>query len=154
MVTGCGLLGRWRYGGVIALPGGSPRRPLASSPTTGRRAPVDPERVDLTVIRRRWSLSGDGAVQRGQRAQERDQRLHILLVPVRRVVPDHRLPVKGPPVLRDAAAHGASDLAVGPRAESGIAVGREIACPDGAQNPPAQLSVTRAVRAMAELARA
>src|SRR5205809_7337352 len=116
--------------GGIALPGGSPRRPLASSPTTGRRAPVDPERVDLTVIRRRRSLSGDGAVQRGQRAQERDQRLHILLVPVRRVVPDHPLPVQGPPVLRDPAAHCASQLAVGPTAVSGLTVGRNTAAPD------------------------
>src|SRR5437773_11690796 len=152
MVTGSEWWGDDDTGG-IALPGGSPRRPLASSPTTGRRAPVDPERVDLTVIRRRWSRRGDGAVQRGQRAQERDQRPHILLVPVRRVVPDHRLPVQGPPVLRDAAAHGARDLAVGPRAESGIAVGREIACPDGAQNPPAPLGAASAVRAMAEPAR-
>src|SRR5439155_6567694 len=111
MVTGSDCWGDDDTGG-IALPGGSPRRPLASSPTTGRRAPVDPERVDLTVIRRRWSRRGDGAVQRGQRAQERVQRLHILLVPVLRLFPDHRLPVQGRTVLRYAVAHGSRDLVV------------------------------------------
>jgi hypothetical protein len=40
----------------------------------------------------------------GKHAQKRDQRPHVFLVPVRRVVPDHRLPVERPPTLRDTAA--------------------------------------------------
>ena len=103
---------------------------LCSASTTPRHRTVrDPEGVHRAVVRRRWprwwDLLGDGR----EHPQVCDERTDILFVPVRRVVPDHALPMERATVSTDAASNGSGDLFVGPRADPCSHIAGDVATP-------------------------
>src|SRR6266704_5300675 len=88
--------------------------------TTARHgARLHPEAVDDAVVRRGRARRRDGMAHRRQRAQVHDQRADVLLIPVRRVIPGHSLPMERPAVAAHAGPDGARDLGIAPSADAG-----------------------------------
>src|SRR3990172_6977385 len=79
-----------------------------------------PEGVDRAIVRRGRAVDRNLVLNRRQDAQISDDRAHVLFVEVGEVIPRHALPVQLAPVAADAAANGARDLRIAPRAEAGF----------------------------------
>jgi len=124
-----------------------------ASATPRHRTVRDPEGVHRAVIPRRWprwwDLPGDGR----EHSQVCHERTDILFVPVRRVVPDHALPMERATVSTDAASNGSGDLFVGPRADPCSHIAGNVATPQCAKGTPTNLLPASSVRIVTKGAR-
>src|SRR4051794_40778594 len=68
------------------------------------------------------------------------------------MVPDHRLPMERPAIFAHSTADGPLDLGIGPRADAGCLIGRDVAGVDRSEGAPAYLEAARAGIVVAERA--
>lgn len=111
--------------------------------------PVLSSVADVEPLGRRAGLR-DRLAHGRERPEVRDQRSDVLLVQVGQEVPCHPLPVERPPIARDPAPDGAGHLRVGPGANAGLPVRRDVPRPERAEASPADLEAARTIRAVAE----
>jgi len=126
-------------------------RALLFAPWNRRLA--HPERVGPTVVRCRRPRRRYGVMHRRNSSKVRDERTNIFLIPVRRMIPNHPLPMQGAAIRRNAASNCACDGGITPASDAGLAIGRDVSRPQRAEGTPAELRATTPVRVVAERAR-
>src|SRR5262245_28728224 len=131
-------------------PGHEPPPVTTASSASRHHARRNPEGVRPTVIGGRWPRRRKLLRNRREQPEIRDHRSYVFFVPVRRMVPDHALPVKRAAVWSDAAADRSRDLMIGPRPNPRLSVTGDIARPERSESPPADFLTSRAIRVMTE----
>src|SRR5262249_46151078 len=112
-----------------------------------------PERIDLAIIRRRRTRWWNGVAHGRNSSQVRHDRADVFLIPVRRVIPDHALPMQRAAISRDATPDRSRHCGITPSTNAGFAIRCDVASPQSTEWPPADFQSTATIRTVAERTR-